>query len=75
MTIAERENLLKITDPHEIRAFAEAAVASDEKAFADYRRGKTAVLKQFLGSVMRTTGGRADPLITEEVIRSILDNV
>lgn len=75
MAIAEHENLLKITNPREIRVFAEAAVASDEKALADYRRGKTAVLKQFLGSVMRATGGRADPLITEEVIRSILDNM
>lgn len=73
--IAEREKLLKITDPVEIRAYAEAAVASDEKALADYRRGKVAVIKQFLGTVMRATGGRADPIIAEEAIKNILNNM
>ena len=75
MAIAEREKLLKITDLDEIRTYAEAAVASDEKALADYRRGKVAVIKQFLGSVMRATGGRADPIIAEEAIKNILNNM
>ena len=75
MAIAEREGLLKITDPDEIRSYAEAAVASDERALADYRRGKVAVIKQFLGAVMRATGGRADPIIAEKILKNILNNV
>jgi len=75
LTIANREKLLKIIDPDEIRVYAESAVAADEKALADYRRGKATVIKQFLGYVMRATGGRADPIIAEEVIKKVLNNM
>ncbi len=73
ISIAERENLLKITDPAEIARYAEAAVAANDRAVSDYLRGKLTVIKQFVGAVMRATGGRADPVIAEVEIKRALD--
>ncbi len=73
LSIAESENLLKITDPVEIARYAESAVAADGRAVDDYLRGKLTVVKQFVGAVMRATGGRADPAIAEAEIKRALD--
>ncbi|MBE6617063.1 MAG: Asp-tRNA(Asn)/Glu-tRNA(Gln) amidotransferase subunit GatB [Ruminococcaceae bacterium] len=70
--IAEREKMLKITDRDELKIYAENAVASCEKAVADYKKGKITAAKQLLGFVMKESGGRADPLITEEIILDLL---
>ncbi len=75
LAIAENEHLLKITNIEEIAAYARNAIAENEKAVNDYRRGKTAVLKQFVGTVMRETGGRADPITAEAEIKRALDEL
>ncbi len=72
LTIAKREGLMKITDPHILRSLAQRAVEASPKAVADYRRGKTAAAKQMLGWVMRETAGGADPVATEAILLEIL---
>ena len=70
---AEEENLLKLADRDALFPYVRDAVEASPRAAEDYRRGKTAALKQILGQVMRATGGRADPLLTEEMIRDLLE--
>lgn len=72
LLIAEREKMLKITDRDELKIYAEKAIASCEKAVEDYKKGKTTAAKQLLGYVMKESGGRADPLLTEEIILDLL---
>ena len=72
---AERENIMKIEDAEVLRRYAEAAAAALPKAVLDYRRGKTAAVKQLVGHVMRATSGRADPILTEKLLGEILENV
>ena len=38
-------------------------------------RGKTAALRQIVGCVMRSTAGRADPVLTEELVRQALESM
>ncbi len=71
--LAKEHGLLKIRDESVIRGFAEKAIAGDPKSASDYRAGKVNAVKQLLGSVMRMTGGAADPILTEKELRKMLD--
>ena len=71
---AEDENLIKITDRASLILFAENAIRSCPGAAEDYRRGKTAALRQILGRIMRDTSGRADPVLASEILREKLEN-
>ena len=71
--LAKEHGLLKIRDETAIRGFAEKAIAGDPKSASDYRAGKVNAVKQLLGSVMRMTGGAADPILTEKELRKMLD--
>lgn len=75
LAIAENENMLKILDSEIISEHAKNAILSNEKAVNDYFKGKTAVVKQLIGEVMRATGGRADPIVTEKEITRILSRM
>ena len=71
---AEREELLKIADRDTLLPFAEAAIRSCPKAAEDYRRGKTAALRQIVGQLMRDTAGRADPVLAAQILETLLAN-
>ena len=42
---------------------------------AEYRAGKDALLGFFVGQVMRSTGGRAEPRTVQELLREALARV
>ena len=66
--LAEKERMMKISDEAVLLPYAEKAIASNPKSVADFRKGKTAAAKQILGTVMRDTGGAADPAAAEKLI-------
>ena len=72
--IAGRESMLKISDEETLAPLVEAAIAASEKAAADYRRGKVAAIRQILGTLMRASGGRADPIVAERMLAERLNN-
>jgi aspartyl-tRNA(Asn)/glutamyl-tRNA(Gln) amidotransferase subunit B len=61
-----------VTNAVAIEEFAKVAIAKNSKAASDYRGGKTAALKSLMGAVMKEAKGRADPEITGEVLRRLL---
>lgn len=75
LKLAEKERMMKISDANTLKTFVEKAISSNSKAVADFKKGKTAAAKQILGSVMRETGGAADPAETEKLILSALENL
>src|SRR6185295_1212264 len=62
----------KIGDAGAIEDAAKAAIAANPKAVADFKAGKEAALKSFIGGIMKATKGRADPKLAEEVLRRLL---
>ena len=48
---------------------------TNPKSVADFKKGKTAAAKQILGTVMRETGGAADPAAAEKLIIAHLTNL
>jgi aspartyl-tRNA(Asn)/glutamyl-tRNA(Gln) amidotransferase subunit B len=61
-----------IEDSGALEEAARAAIAANPKAAADFKAGKEAALKSFIGGVMKQTKGKADPKKAEEVLRRLL---
>lgn len=66
--LAERENMIKVTSPELLKPYVLEAMKLNSKAVGDIIGGKVSAKKQLIGAVMRGTGGRADPGITERLI-------
>ncbi len=66
--IIEARGWRQVTDPATLAPVVDKVLASFPDKVAQYREGKTGLMGFFVGQVMRTTGGRANP----EVVRSLL---
>ena len=70
--IVEQRGLAQIADEGALRAVVEEVVAANPGQAAEYRAGKDALLGYFVGQVMRSTGGRAEPRAVQELLREAL---
>jgi aspartyl-tRNA(Asn)/glutamyl-tRNA(Gln) amidotransferase subunit B len=60
--VVDRLGLRQISDENELKRYLDDAIAGNPAAMADYRAGKAAAAQAIMGSVMKATGGRADPV-------------
>ncbi len=67
-----RENLMQIRDRERLTALVDEVMCENPQAVCDFQNGKTAALRALQGKVMAKTGGRADPILTEQLLRSAL---
>ncbi len=58
----------KISDPSVLEPIIERAIAANPKELEKYRSGKTSLKGFFVGKVLKETGGRADPKLTNELL-------
>lgn len=72
---AERLSLFQISDPLVLSRLLREAIAASPRGMEDYRRGKTAALKSYVGAVMAKTEGRANPAVTAKLLSGIADEV
>jgi aspartyl-tRNA(Asn)/glutamyl-tRNA(Gln) amidotransferase subunit B len=70
--IIAARGLEQITDEKAIREAAQRAIDDNPDAVAKYVRGKEALLKFFVGQVMKATRGQANPQQAEAVVKSLL---
>jgi aspartyl-tRNA(Asn)/glutamyl-tRNA(Gln) amidotransferase subunit B len=59
--IMEEKGMRQITDTGEISAVVDKVIAANEKAVADYKSGKVAVIGYLVGQAMKETKGQAEP--------------
>ncbi len=71
--IVEREGLVQISDSGAIETAIDAVIAANPKELEQYRGGKTKLLGFFVGQVMKQTGGRADPKMTNQLLAKKLN--
>lgn len=69
--IAEK-GLAPISDSSDLDSLIDKIIADHPKEVARYRDGATKLLAFFVGQVMKSTGGRADPALTNELLRNKL---
>jgi len=72
--MVEKEGLRQVSDPDSIARIAEQVIAGNAAQAAAYRGGKTALLGFFVGQVMKATGGKANPQLTSEIVKRLLDS-
>lgn len=64
----------QISDKGEIEAIIDTILANNTSQIEAYKNGKTNLFDYFVGQVMKETRGKANPVITKEVLKSRLDS-
>jgi aspartyl-tRNA(Asn)/glutamyl-tRNA(Gln) amidotransferase subunit B len=72
-SIITSKGILQVSDREWIEEKVRAVLEQHPGNVAAYRSGKHNVLGWFVGQVMKATGGRANPALVNEVLRSLLD--
>ena len=72
--LVERLGLIQISDTGAIEAIIEQVIQANPKELEQYRNGKTKLLGFFVGKVIKETGGRADPKLTNQLLAQKLNN-
>jgi aspartyl-tRNA(Asn)/glutamyl-tRNA(Gln) amidotransferase subunit B len=70
--IVEREGLAQTSDPAAVGGFVDAVIAANAQSATDFRAGKENALKFLVGQVMKTSRGKANPVLVEQVLRERL---
>ncbi len=69
--VAER-GLVQVTDSGAIEAAIDKVIAENAAKIAEYRSGKPALFGWFVGQVMKSTGGKANPAAVNEILKKKL---
>jgi len=67
--IIEAQGLKQITDTGAIEGVIDSVIAANPKQLAEYRSGKDTVFRFFVGQVMKATGGKANPVQLNELLK------
>ena len=70
--IVERRGVQQISDEAMLWAVVEKVVTDSPKQTAEYQSGKDGLFGYFVGQVMKQTQGRANPVITTDLLRKRL---
>jgi aspartyl-tRNA(Asn)/glutamyl-tRNA(Gln) amidotransferase subunit B len=71
--IIESKGLVQISDPAVIEATVDEVIAAFPNELEQYKSGKTKMLGFFVGQVLKKTGGKADPKLTNQLVAQKLN--
>lgn len=63
----------QLSDESAIRALADQVIGANPKQLEQYRAGKTGLFGFFVGQVMKSSGGRANPQVVNDVLKKALE--
>lgn len=64
--------LAQISDPAVLAPLVDDVIAADPKSVAAYKAGKAAAAKALMGKIMAKTGGKANPVVADELLAAAL---
>jgi aspartyl-tRNA(Asn)/glutamyl-tRNA(Gln) amidotransferase subunit B len=70
--VIEAKGLKQITDTSAIEAFVDQAIAANPEQVQQYKDGKTKIVGYFVGQVMKTSGGKANPQEVNKLLKTKL---
>ncbi|MGC4028630.1 MAG: Asp-tRNA(Asn)/Glu-tRNA(Gln) amidotransferase subunit GatB [Steroidobacteraceae bacterium] len=70
--VIEARGLKQITDEGAIGAVIDQIIAANPKQLADYRSGKDKLFGFFVGQAMKATGGKANPVLLNDLLKKKL---
>lgn len=71
--IVKDEGLIQISDEGELKKIIEKILSENEQSIIDYRNGKDRALGYLVGQVMKTTRGKANPQMVNQMIRDMIE--
>ncbi|MBD0267355.1 MAG: Asp-tRNA(Asn)/Glu-tRNA(Gln) amidotransferase subunit GatB [Cyanobacteria bacterium Co-bin8] len=71
--LVEKKGLSQISNPAEIEAVIDKVLADNPTELEQYRAGKTKLQGFFVGQVMKLSGGRVDPKLTNQLLAKKLN--
>jgi len=71
-SIVKEKGLTQVTDTGAIDAAIAKVMAENEAKVAEYRAGKVTLFGWFVGQVMKSTGGKANPAKVNEILKAKL---
>ncbi len=63
----------QLSDEGEIRSLIEKVLSNNEEQVNQYKNGKDNLFDYFVGQVMKETRGKANPVITKEILMELLN--
>ena len=66
--LVEKKGLVQISDTGEIEKIIDEILTANADKVEQFRNGKTKIRGFFVGQVMKKTGGRADPKLTNQLL-------
>jgi len=66
--LVERKGLTQISDPGTLITMIDEVLLAHPQELEQYRKGKTKLQGFFVGQIMKKTGGRAEPKITNQLL-------
>lgn len=73
LQLAEEMNLVQDSDTGTIEPIIAKVLSEFPEKVAEYRRGKKGLLGMFVGKVMKLSKGKADPKVTNQLLKQKLD--
>ncbi len=73
--VVEEEGLGQINDRDVLSEIADKVISSSEKFIQDYLNGNEKVIEALIGKAMKETGGKANPVVLTEVLKSKMQSL
>ena len=70
--IVSAQGLSQISDIAELQAIIDKVVSNSPKQLSEYQSGKDKLFGYFVGQVMKETGGKANPAIVNDLLKSTI---
>lgn len=67
-TLVEKKGLIQVSDPKEIEKIIDEVIAAHPGELEKFRSGKTNLKGFFVGQVLKKSGGKADPKLTNQIL-------
>ncbi|HWI60983.1 MAG TPA: Asp-tRNA(Asn)/Glu-tRNA(Gln) amidotransferase subunit GatB [Symbiobacteriaceae bacterium] len=74
-TIVKEEGLTQVADEGELLKIALEIVSANPKVVEDWKSGKASAVQWFVGQMMKTTRGRANPQLALKLVTEALEKV
>jgi len=71
--IVKDSGLKQISDEEHLKSLAKAILEDHKKEVESYKKGKTQLIGFFVGQLMKATKGKANPELTNKIIKEILE--
>jgi aspartyl-tRNA(Asn)/glutamyl-tRNA(Gln) amidotransferase subunit B len=72
--VAEARDLIQISDASQLEGIVAEVLADNQEAVDRYRAGEEKVIGFLVGSVMRASGGKADPKLARQLLQQHLQS-